>query len=54
MKDSLKFENNLEFLEVKCAVCSSFNHEIQHCHYFHFSPDKYVVIQKDNLKYNYQ
>ncbi|KAL4462587.1 hypothetical protein ABPG74_000417 [Tetrahymena malaccensis] len=54
IKDAILFENNQEFIEVKCQCCQSYNHEIQHCHYFHYSPDKYIVIKKDNKKYLYQ
>ncbi|EAR99958.2 cation channel family protein (macronuclear) [Tetrahymena thermophila SB210] len=54
IKDAIIFENNQEFLEVKCQCCQSYNHEIQHCHYFHYSPDRYIIIKKDNKKYLYQ
>ncbi|KAL4505166.1 hypothetical protein ABPG72_016233 [Tetrahymena utriculariae] len=54
IKDAIIFENNHGFLEVRCQCCQSYNHEIQHCHYFHYSPDKYIVIKKDNKKYLHQ
>ncbi|EAR85152.2 cyclic nucleotide-binding domain protein (macronuclear) [Tetrahymena thermophila SB210] len=50
-RDSILIQKNSPFLQVCCRICNSNYHQENDCDKIHFSPNNYLIIQKQQVNF---
>lgn len=50
IKDQVKFQKNLDKIDLPCPSCKSHKHWIKNCPHLHLNLDRYTTISRQLLK----